>query len=64
MVYVTYNLKSFCDAKTFVFLLPCHVHKIKKMKQKPYCPIHICDFFSFQSDFSKVNKYYVKTWFS
>lgn len=29
VAYITYNLKSFCDVKTFVFVVSCHVHKQK-----------------------------------
>jgi len=29
IAYITYNLKSFCDVKTFIFVISCHVHKQK-----------------------------------
>lgn len=33
VAYITYNLKLFCDVKTFVFVVSCHADKQKLNKK-------------------------------
>ncbi len=33
VIYIKYNLEPFCDTKTHVCLVPCHIKKIIKMKK-------------------------------
>jgi hypothetical protein len=32
--YITYNFESFCDVKTFLILVPCHINKQKLNEKK------------------------------
>lgn len=47
VAYNTYNLKSFCDVKTSVVVVSCHVHKQKLNKKNIMFNSHMC--FSFIS---------------
>jgi hypothetical protein len=33
VAHITYNLKSFCDIKAFIFVVSCHIHKQKLNKK-------------------------------